>query len=422
MRCCFFLPLLCVLFLCTPEALGAPHPLDEEIKHCMDESPSTHGMMECTAEGMKKWDRELNRVYKDLMAALPKERQKALRRAQRAWIPWRDSEFILIGEVYSTIYNVLDGGTMWLVNDSIARMEVVRRRTLELDELLKAVKKGAPSLPADLSEREIQEYRDTTLKMEYLSGLLGKNLGEKGEPASAEALSAWKEYRDENISLFAMVYGGGGKKEVTAYFGLQMDKEYMSNLETLLQDMRTGGKNISEIGGKKEIPPADKAREGREPYKGDRSLYLPDEGKCDFAAYVIDPDPKGTNVRDVPGGTVIAVLPHRPENPDIITVKVTGHKKGWLSVILHDGKKGWIFGRMLGMSIRNYSPGSVAALRCRPEEDAPSQGDIFRDDEVALLGGEGQWALVEYAVPGGAVIKGWLNPVKQCAKPYSTCP
>ncbi|GAB1399542.1 hypothetical protein MASR2M79_03460 [Aminivibrio sp.] len=151
-------------------------------------------------------------------------------------------------------------------------------------------------------------------------------------------------------------------------------------------------------------------------------LYFPAEGKCDFYAYIIDPDPKGTNVRSAPGGAVIAVLPHRPENSDIITVKVTGHKKGWLSVILHDGKKGWIFGRMLGVSLRNYAPDSVTSLRCRPDEDAPSSGDIFRDDEVALLGGEGEWALVEYTLPDGGVITGWLDPMKQCANPYSTCP
>lgn len=422
MKSFFFLPLLCVLFLCPLQVLAAPHPLDEEIKHCMDESPSTHGMMQCTAEGMKKWDGELNRVYKGLMETLPKEGQNALRLAQRAWIPWRDREFTLAGSVYNTLYNVLDGGTMWLVNDSIARMEVVRRRTLELDALLKAVKKGSLSLSGDMSEKEIQEYRDMILKMEYLSVLLGKNLGEKGETTSAEALSAWKKYRDENIALLALLHGGAGKEEVLAHFGLQMEKEHMSNLETLLQDLRTGGKDINEIGGKKEISPPEKAQDGKEPYKGDRSLFLPGEGKCDFNAYIIDPDPKGTNVRDVPGGTVITVLPHRPENPDVITVKVTGHKKGWLSVILHDEKKGWIFGRMLGMSVRNYTPGSVTALRCRPEENAPSLGDIFLDDEVALLGGEGQWALVEYAVPGGAVMKGWLDPVQQCAKPYSTCP
>ena len=112
---------------------------------------------------------------------------------------------------------------------------------------------------------------------------------------------------------------------------------------------------------------------------GNRSLYLPVDGTGNFSAYIIDTDPKGRNVRDAPEGTVIVVLHLRPENPGIITVKVTGHKKG------------------------------------SPEV-------IFRDDEVPLLGGEGQWALVEYAVPGGVETKGWRDPVKRCATLYSTCP
>ncbi|MEA4880759.1 MAG: lysozyme inhibitor LprI family protein, partial [Synergistaceae bacterium] len=352
-------------FLSLQEASEAIHPIDAEINRCVDKSPSTHGMMECTTKGMEKWDRELNRLYKELMTVLPKEGQTALRTAQRAWIPLRDSEFALSSEVYSTIYTVLDGGTMWLVNDAIAHMEVVRRRTLELDQLLKTVKKGSFSLPGDLSKKTMKEYGDMTFKMEYLSALLGKKLGEKGNKISAEALSAWKKYRDENIVLLSLLYGGKEKEEVRAHFGLQMDKERLSNLETLLEDMRAGGMEVSEIGKKNETPPPEKTRENKEPYKGDRSLYHPVEGKCDFSAYIIDPDPKGTNVRDVPGGAVITVIPHRPENPDIITVKVTGHKKGWFSVVLHDGKKGWIFGKMLGVSVRNYTPDSVTALRCR---------------------------------------------------------
>ena len=409
-------------FLRLGEAAQAIHPIDKDVNRCVDRSPSTQGMMECTAQGMEKWDRELNRLYKELMATLSKEGQNALRTAQRAWIPWRDSEFALSSEIYSTLYTALGGGTMWLLNDAIAHMEVVRRRTLELDQLLKTVKKGSFSLPADLSKKTVREYGDMTFKMEYLAVLLGKITGEKGELISAEALSAWKEYRDKNIALLSLLYGGAGKEEVRAHFGLQMDRERLSVLEALQEEMRNSGMEIGETGGKKETPSPEKGQKSSEAREEDRSLYSPAEGKCDFYAYIIDPDPKGTNVRSAPGGAVIAVLPHRPENSDIITVKVTGHKKGWLSVILHDGKKGWIFGRMLGVSLRNYAPDSVTSLRCRPDEDAPSSGDIFRDDEVALLGGEGEWALVEYTLPDGGVITGWLDPMKQCANPYSTCP
>ena len=241
-------------FLSLPEAAGVIHPIDKEINRCVDTTPSTHGMMDCIEEGKKKWDRELNRLYKELMTTLSKEGQSALRTAQKAWIPWRDREFTLIDETYSTIYTFLGGGSLLLMNASAASMEVVRRRTLELDQLLKAVKKGSLSLPGDLSENKIKEYGDMTFKMEYLSALLGKKTGEKGEVTYGEALSTWKEYRDKNIALLSLLYGGAGKEKVRAYFGLQMDKERLSVLEALLEEMRNSGMEISGIGGKKETP------------------------------------------------------------------------------------------------------------------------------------------------------------------------
>jgi len=90
--------------------------------------------------------------------------------------------------------------------------------------------------------------------------------------------------------------------------------------------------------------------------------------------------------------------------------------------VLHDGTKGWLFSGLAGMSLRNYAPGAVAVLRTRPDENAPAVGDIFGDEEVTVLGGEGKWALVQYRHPKGHVLTGWLEPEKQCDNPYTTCP
>ena len=117
-------PVLCLLLLCGA-AWGGEHPLDVEIQECMDKDPSTHGTIKCAREGAKKWDTELNRAYKELMGLLPKQGQDALRTAQRAWIPWRDREFGLVGwctERSTTVSTV----AMWLVVNAIAEMEVVR--------------------------------------------------------------------------------------------------------------------------------------------------------------------------------------------------------------------------------------------------------------------------------------------------------
>ena len=76
----------------------------------------------------------------------------------------------------------------------------------------------------------------------------------------------------------------------------------------------------------------------KEPFTGDRTLYRPDEGKCDLEAYIIDPDLKGTNVRDKPNGKIIATLPHQPDDP-LIMVKVTGYKESGFRWSSTTGKK-----------------------------------------------------------------------------------
>lgn len=408
---------LCLLLLCGV-AWGTEHPLDAEIEECMDKDPSTHGMIECAREGAKKWDAELNRAYRELMGLLSKEGQDALRTAQRAWIPWRDREFGLVGSVYGAIYNSLDGGTMWLVVNAIAEMEVVRGRTLELLAWTGELKAGKPSFSGDYPGKQTDAQLAAAMKVKNESDRLGKRIGEQGAKTAAANLTAWEDFRNKNVLFMTWFYGKKGDKGFPLHARMLMNNDRVKRLEGMYEDLDREG--VEESSGAAETPK--KVEDSREPFKGDRSLYLPAEGECDFQAYIIDSDPKGTNVRDAPGGKIIATLPHRPDDPDIITVGVAGHKNKWLSVVLHDGRKGWVFGELVGVSLRNYAPGDVAALRTRPSPDAPATGDIFGDEEVSIIGGEGKWALVQYRHPEGRVLVGWLDPVKQCANPYATCP
>ena len=410
-------PVLCLLLLCGA-GWGGEHPLDVEIQECMDKDPSTHGTIKCAREGAKKWDTELNRAYKELMGLLPKQGQDALRTAQRAWIPWRDREFGLVGSVYGAIYNSLDGGTMWLVVNAIAEMEVVRGRTLELIAWSEEMKKGKPVFEGAYPEKQTDDQLAAAMRVKNASIRLGKRIGKEGEKAAAANLAAWEEFRNRNVLFMASFYGKQRGKSFSLHARMLMNNDRVKRLEGLLEDLNQNG--LEESSGQEETGQKDALP--KEPFQGDRSLYLPAEGQCDFKAYIIDPDPKGANVRDAPGGKIIATLPHRPDDPALITVSVTGHKNKWLSVLLHDGRKGWVFGELVGVSLRNYAPGDVAALRTKPSSDAPATGDIFGDEEVSIIGGEGKWALVQYRHPKGHVLTGWLDPVKQCANPYSTCP
>lgn len=104
------------------------HPLDRELQACIEKDSSTLGMKQCNWKFQKKWDAELNRFY----ALLGGDQNRALREAQLAWIRMRDAEWRWIEARYGQIYKESGGGTMWGLLATGDKMEVVRKRALEL--------------------------------------------------------------------------------------------------------------------------------------------------------------------------------------------------------------------------------------------------------------------------------------------------
>ena len=405
-------PAACIallLLLFGAAAWAGLHPLDDEIEKCMNNAPSTHGMIQCASNGEKKWDAELNRAYGELAGLLPPDAKDALRTAQRTWIPWRGKEFSLLGGVYTTIYNSLDGGTMWLAADAIAQMEFVRSRALEIRALADEIQAGKPAWTSPYPGRQTDEQLRAAMEVKNESARLGKALGEKGSILAGEAHAAWEDFRNKDAAFLALFYGKRGDEGFALHRRMLRNRDRIRHLRGLYDDLKEGGlREPSSFG------------DGKDGKEG--GLYLPSSGRSDFSAYIIDPDPRGTNVRDAPDGRIIRTLPHRPADPSVITVKVTGHRDRWLSVTLHDGAPGWIFSGLVGMSLRNYAPGAMAVLRVRPGRDAPSVGEISGDEEVTVIGGEGKWALVRNGDTGRDLLTGWLEPEKQCGSPYTTCP
>lgn len=103
------------------------HPLDLWLDGCMQKNPSTQGMNECLAMAYEKWDQELNRAYRELLSRLDEPSRGILRESQRAWISFRDSEFLLLDKIYRSMEGTLYG-TMRLAD----RVDLIKRRTLEL--------------------------------------------------------------------------------------------------------------------------------------------------------------------------------------------------------------------------------------------------------------------------------------------------
>ena len=103
------------------------HPIDKALEICTDKNPSTAGMVTCTDAAYKKWDQELNKNYRTLMAKLKPAGKQLLKSAQLSWITYRDNEFKLIDSIYDGIQ-----GTMYIPMRIDEKMQIVKQRALAL--------------------------------------------------------------------------------------------------------------------------------------------------------------------------------------------------------------------------------------------------------------------------------------------------
>ena len=137
---------MCLLFVAAAPAARADsdderskHPIDRATAACQEMAASTAMSLECDDEALKLWERELNRVYRTLHAKLTPSEQRALEKAQRAWLQFRDSEFALQQEYYSHFI-----GTIWVQILASIRPELTRTRALDLQAMLNAVDDRPP--------------------------------------------------------------------------------------------------------------------------------------------------------------------------------------------------------------------------------------------------------------------------------------
>lgn len=111
------------------------HLIDKIVNQCLEKDNSTLGMTTCLYDGYKLWDAELNKVYNQLKVNLKPAEQKALKNTQVEWIKYRDAEFAFKDSLYDSLE-----GTMYKVMNAGDRLEIVKKRTLELESYLKLLK------------------------------------------------------------------------------------------------------------------------------------------------------------------------------------------------------------------------------------------------------------------------------------------
>jgi uncharacterized protein YecT (DUF1311 family) len=87
--------LLLLLLLFSLPALAADQdPLDAALDACLakPEGSSTPGMVDCTDEAIRGWDKRLNKVYQQVMAGLDPKSRELVRVSQRRWVAFREAE------------------------------------------------------------------------------------------------------------------------------------------------------------------------------------------------------------------------------------------------------------------------------------------------------------------------------------------
>ena len=111
------------------------HPIDQALERCIDKDGSTAGQVNCIDKAYGSWDKELNRVYNELMGMLDGPGKQALKTAQLEWIKYRDLEFKLTDSVYDKLQ-----GTMFIPMRADHRMQIIRKRAIELQDYLDLLK------------------------------------------------------------------------------------------------------------------------------------------------------------------------------------------------------------------------------------------------------------------------------------------
>lgn len=142
---------------------------------------------------------------------------------------------------------------------------------------------------------------------------------------------------------------------------------------------------------------------------------------CQISAYVIDPDPKGVNIRSAPNSNA-KIIGKLPKVLSTI-VDISGAQGNWVQITKADsaGKiafsgKGWVYASLLGTSTRGYGSKGVEVYASASDRSSVI-GKIPHSTNTTLLSCDGFWAKVSYQQT-----QGWLQRSSQCPSDLTTCP
>lgn len=114
------------------------HPIDAQLEREMNTSGGvTEHMRSAQGRAYEHWDRELNIEYKELMGHLSAEEKDSLRKAQKAWLVFRDAE-----TEFFWSESISGGGTLQPIIVSDYSLELVKTRVCQLSNFVPADAEG----------------------------------------------------------------------------------------------------------------------------------------------------------------------------------------------------------------------------------------------------------------------------------------
>jgi len=120
--------MVCLVVLWNGQLLAeTDDQLSKEYSVCMDKAGGMTGdMIACNGEELDRQDARLNNAYKKLMSSkLSRDRKKALLKAQRAWIKFREANC----DYYTDPHG--GWGARWNVSECLLTMTATRAKDLE---------------------------------------------------------------------------------------------------------------------------------------------------------------------------------------------------------------------------------------------------------------------------------------------------
>ena len=85
----------------------------------------TMQMIECLEKQRVYWDKKLNEAYKELLGTAQPEQKAALRKAQRAWLTFRDR---------NCLYYAMGEGSIARISAALCMRDMTETRANELDK------------------------------------------------------------------------------------------------------------------------------------------------------------------------------------------------------------------------------------------------------------------------------------------------